>query len=65
MTVLDQPIRGRRAAPPAATRPARVRLASDGVVAAYLHDISRHTAAPALSRSRSRSPRRRTPARLR
>jgi hypothetical protein len=59
MTVLDQPIRARRAAPRAATRPARVRLASDGVVAAYLHDISRHTAAPALSRSRS--PRRHSP----
>jgi hypothetical protein len=63
MTVLDHPTRTRRPAPVAATtRPARVRLASDGVVAAYLHDISRHTAAPALSRSLS--PRRRTPARL-
>ena len=61
MTALDQPIRARRAAPrAAATRPARVRLASDGVVAAYLHDISRHTAAPAVSRSRS--PRRHTQA---
>jgi len=63
MTVLDQPVRARRPAPPAPVRPARVRLASDGVVASYLHDISRHTAAPALSRSRS--PRRRTPARFR
>jgi hypothetical protein len=58
MTVLDQPTRTRRAAAPATIRPARVRLASDGVVAAYLHDISRNTAAPALSRSRS--PRRRS-----
>jgi hypothetical protein len=48
MTVLDHPTRARRLAPPAATtRQARVSLASDGVVAAYLHDISRHTAAPA------------------
>jgi hypothetical protein len=60
MTVLDQPTRTRRVAPPATIRPARVRLASDGVVAAYIHDISRHTAAPALSRSRS--PRRHSPA---
>ena len=65
MTVLDHPTRARRPAPRATakTRPARVRLASDGVVAAYLHDITRHAAAPEVSRSLS--PRRRTPARPR
>jgi hypothetical protein len=49
--------RARRAAPAPATRQARIQLASDGVVAAYLHDIARGTS-PALSRSRSPSRRR-------
>jgi hypothetical protein len=64
MTVLDHPATTRRAATRTSTRtaarPARIQLASDGVVAAYLHDISSRTAASAsLSRSRSPSGRRR------
>jgi hypothetical protein len=59
MRQLDHTARTRPAAG-APIRQERIRLASDGVVAAYIHDISSRTATPVLSRSRS--PRRRMPA---
>ena len=51
MRAIDGHARGRRAPSPA--RQARIRLASEGVVASYIHDIStRGRPAPARARER-------------